>query len=951
MTLHQLVSASLVGLAACATERTGPDEAAGPDSGTPPDAPPSRDSAGDTAGDTAAPAGPVPYCRSLDPHWSAAFTDPTDAALAALIEAHGLEGDPTLYVDADGVCRRRPTPDIEAPLPELGRRLFFSLDLSGDRDVACASCHHPLLAGADALVLPAGVGFPAHAVGADRVRGTTDPARIRGARNTPSVLNVALWDHRLMWDGRVEALDPTAGLHGSTGGITTPAGPSDAPDLSTAQALMPIGHPHEMAGSTADHPDGAVGAVVARLSEDTAWQGAFEAPCAEPAALSDSWTEACTDPRVPLVTADHLALALGAYQRSLVFVDTPWSAYVQGDVTAISDAAKQGALAFFRTPADGGLNCVACHTGDFFTDEAVHAVGAPQLGPGDPLGTGTPGLDLGRAEHTADPADAFAFRTPTLLNVAHTAPYFHTGSVPTLFRAALHYRDVEESLAQTFHFPDEPFRRSPSWCDSALFVDLPDCEGLYDPTATHAGDLSTGVDGELADIGLARDTSSELVVQFLEALTDPRVASPDALSPWVLTTDTGPTPSPTSDEGPERCREMVAWPLTQDLRVKGLRWLATGDLPPGATAATDARPLSLFGEGYWQVFGQRFRLRTGLDSRADSLAAGVLSLMAPAERDALWSAWTDQTWLAHLPAHAEARQAVVDAMATGRSLGTPPDPDALRDRIDAVYTSDLAGTTELAAAYASAWAALSAVERTERRAQLRRFLDGSLDDLPDGVYTPGSDTLTRLPELEAELSARGLTLDAGLSRYVFAYATWTAGPDCTAAFDARQDFGSRAAPHYGFATWIDGWFFNLDTGDQDPRAAQAELADLVGRLEAEAGFTGTPAAVDATTTAHRAWTTARRRAAAATRALGDAWASGDDPAAAHTELDAAREALVAAETSLLHAELSYYLSLWDALSATQRADIEAWIACLESPETQALRGSGGFDAVGGSCLP
>lgn len=146
-------------------------------------------------------------CRSLNASWGDAYRSTIDQELRVLIERHDLLGDPTLKVQ-DGVCYRRSLPEISAPVPQLGRALFFSFDLSGDRDVACATCHHPLLGGADGLHISAGVGFDPSAVGADRVRGVTDVTRFASARNAPTVFNVALWDKSLFWDGRVEVATP-----------------------------------------------------------------------------------------------------------------------------------------------------------------------------------------------------------------------------------------------------------------------------------------------------------------------------------------------------------------------------------------------------------------------------------------------------------------------------------------------------------------------------------------------------------------------------------------------------------------------------------------------------------------------------------------------------------------------------------------------------------------------
>ncbi len=83
-----------------------------------------------------------------------------------------------------------------------------------------------------------------------------------------------------------------------------------------------------------------------------------------------------------LITFDNIMRAIAEFQRSATFVDTPWRRYVQGDLSAISETAKRGALVFYKGVAQGGAACVQCHKGDFFTDEKFHALGFPQIGPG-----------------------------------------------------------------------------------------------------------------------------------------------------------------------------------------------------------------------------------------------------------------------------------------------------------------------------------------------------------------------------------------------------------------------------------------------------------------------------------------------------------------------------------------------------------------------------------------
>lgn len=65
------------------------------------------------------------------------------------------------------------------------------------------------------------------------------------------------------------------------------------------------------------------------------------------------------------ITYGRIADAIGEYERSQVFVNSPWKAFVNGDKNAISEFAKRGAIKFFSSIDKGGANCASCHPGDF----------------------------------------------------------------------------------------------------------------------------------------------------------------------------------------------------------------------------------------------------------------------------------------------------------------------------------------------------------------------------------------------------------------------------------------------------------------------------------------------------------------------------------------------------------------------------------------------------------
>ena len=119
-------------------------------------------------------------------------------------------------------------------------------------------------------------------------------------------------------------------------------------------------------------------------------------------------------------TEKNVAQALATYMRTIISRDTPHDRWQRGDPGAVSDAAKRGFEAFQKA------RCVNCHSGVLFTDQQFHNVG---------IGMKAEKPDPGRFNVTKIEKDTGAFKTPTLRDVARSAPYFHDGSVATLEEA------------------------------------------------------------------------------------------------------------------------------------------------------------------------------------------------------------------------------------------------------------------------------------------------------------------------------------------------------------------------------------------------------------------------------------------------------------------------------------------------------------------------------------
>lgn len=157
-----------------------------------------------------------------------------------------------------------------------------------------------------------------------------------------------------------------------------------------AQALAPIEAQDEMAQP--------LDALVARLEAVAFYRGLFE----------DAFPEA------PAVTAGNIAKAVAVFVRTIESGETPFDRWIAGNEDAM-DAAAQRGFRLFTTTA----GCSACHAGWRLTDDGFHD-------------TGLPGTDRGRGAVTRAAADAQAFRTPGLRNVARRAPYMHDGSIASL---------------------------------------------------------------------------------------------------------------------------------------------------------------------------------------------------------------------------------------------------------------------------------------------------------------------------------------------------------------------------------------------------------------------------------------------------------------------------------------------------------------------------------------
>lgn len=283
---------------------------------------------------------------------------------------------------------------------QLGFAMFYDIRFSSGQTVRCATCHLPERSFHDGK--PTGKGL----------------AEL--SRNTPTVLDAARY-RALLWDGRADSL--------------------------WSQALVPLQNPAEMgftllelAHRVADSYDNEYTSVFGPLPplDDAARFPAEGGP-------GDPTFEAMSEPDRDAIlrVAANAGKAFEAYQRKLATGPAPLDRFLAGEEHALTPAQQRGLAVFVRA------GCAGCHSGPLLSDEAFHdlglparegespdlgrAAGIPELLAG-PFSSQGPYWDGPRPEPPvpATAADVGAFRTPSLRNVALSAPYGHDGRFATL---------------------------------------------------------------------------------------------------------------------------------------------------------------------------------------------------------------------------------------------------------------------------------------------------------------------------------------------------------------------------------------------------------------------------------------------------------------------------------------------------------------------------------------
>lgn len=321
---------------------------------------------------------------------------------------------------------------------ELGRLLFFDKILSGNRNISCATCHHPLAATGDGLSLSVGEGGSGLGV----TRGLGDgPVAVheRVPRNAPPVFNLGTHGFRVMFhDGRVE-VDPS-----QPRGFRSPAGetlPVGLDNVLAVQAMFPVTSAAEMAGARGENPVADAAAAGNLAGPGGVWEQLAERLRAIPEYV-DLFRAAYPSIRsADEIRFTDVANAIAAFETVFWRADdSPFDRYLRGERGAMSQDAAEGMRLFY-----GKAGCGSCHAGVLQTDLRFHSIAMPQIGPG--KGDGADGRDdFGRERVTGDWRDRCRFRTPSLRNVVLTGPWGHDGAYDDLRAVIDHHLDPVASL-------------------------------------------------------------------------------------------------------------------------------------------------------------------------------------------------------------------------------------------------------------------------------------------------------------------------------------------------------------------------------------------------------------------------------------------------------------------------------------------------------------------------
>ncbi len=249
---------------------------------------------------------------------------------------------------------------------QRGQSLFFDKLLSGNRNISCATCHHPLTGTGDGLSLPVGEGGlglgPTRDTGSGR-----DAVHERVPRNAPALFNLGAREFRVMFhDGRLmeDSRHPS--------GFQSPAGDDLPPGLDNAlaaQAMFPVTSGAEMAGQPGENPIADAAAAGKLAGPDGVWEQLARRLRDIPeyvALFKQAYPDEITESED--ISFVHAANAIAAFEADFWRSDdSPFDRFLRGKRGAMSPSAIWGMGLFY-----GKAGCHSCHGGVFQTDHGFH---------------------------------------------------------------------------------------------------------------------------------------------------------------------------------------------------------------------------------------------------------------------------------------------------------------------------------------------------------------------------------------------------------------------------------------------------------------------------------------------------------------------------------------------------------------------------------------------------
>ena len=302
---------------------------------------------------------------------------------------------------------------------KLWQLLFYDPILSGNKEVACATCHHPSLGTGDGLSLSLGDG--GKGLGNKRIVDYENLPEQRVPRNAQPLFNLGAKQFKTLFhDGRVQVdLSRPSGLRTQLEEEMVKGFSS----IISAQTMFPVLSADEMAGHYSENEI----SEAVRRGTLTGKGGAWDLISKRVQAIPE-YSDFFTDTYDHIKTAQDIKFtdisnAVAAFMEFEWISDTsPFDDFLQGRFD-LSISQEKGMELLY-----GKANCSSCHAGALFTDHQFHATGQPQVGPGKAARFQSHSRDLGRFRVTGNIKDKYAFRTPSLRNVELTGPWGHAGA-------------------------------------------------------------------------------------------------------------------------------------------------------------------------------------------------------------------------------------------------------------------------------------------------------------------------------------------------------------------------------------------------------------------------------------------------------------------------------------------------------------------------------------------